>query len=515
MIKNLFIILCILFFTFSVHATIYEVDSNADMTAANANADDGDTVNVDGTKIYNVGVVPTDDGVSYISVGGMATITGVSIGVDLKYRHHIVVDGFKILNTSSVWVSMSYGAASYNTIQNCYMEASDYYVGILLMRDAHHNKILNNTLIGYCGPNDLIQFRSASYNLIEGNKLYFAPHTSIGIHSNDSLYNIIRYNYIQNKWHNAISYEGSTYTLVENNIVVDSGEDHQNNSCGTDGDREMVRYAHKGISLGLNGGIVRKNVLINTGNTIDLVAYENPALGQAENLMIYNNTSYGNHRGFMSAGSVPTANNVIKNNIITNSVEYELYIVHDSHNYYIKNIFGITTIYWNNDTDTRVDNIIIADPIVIGTGLLSEGFTTVLKYNNSTNEVDPGGSYIVIPDDERSVELQLGSPMIAAGTWLTTITSETGSGTTFTVDDARYFMDGWGIIDGDKIQLEGKSSTVGIINISGNTITVDRSISWTQGDGVSLSYNGKAPDMGAHESPETRHLPAINFLLLN
>jgi hypothetical protein len=87
---------------------------------------------------------------------------------------------------------------------------------------------------------------------------------------------------------------------------------------------------------------------------------------------------------------------------------------------------------------------------------------------------------------------------------LTTITSATGSGFSFVVDDAKYFMDGWGIIDGDLIQLEGKSSPVRIteVNYGTKTITVDEEVSWTEGDGVAQPYNGSKPDMGAYEYEE-------------
>jgi hypothetical protein len=63
-------------------------------------------------------------------------------------------------------------------------------------------------------------------------------------------------------------------------------------------------------------------------------------------------------------------------------------------------------------------------------------------------------------------------------------------------------MDGWGIIEGDLIQLEGETQKVRItyVDYDNNTITVDSNISWNQGQGVSLAYEGSAPDIGAYES---------------
>ena len=99
--------------------------------------------------------------------------------------------------------------------------------------------------------------------------------------------------------------------------------------------------------------------------------------------------------------------------------------------------------------------------------------------------------------------------MIDAGGWLTTTTS-TGAGTQVPVEDARYFMNGWGVIEGDLIQLQGQTRTARITSVDydNNILTIDQSLTWTQGLGVSLPYNGSAPDIGAFEysqmKPTTR-----------
>ncbi len=99
------------------------------------------------------------------------------------------------------------------------------------------------------------------------------------------------------------------------------------------------------------------------------------------------------------------------------------------------------------------------------------------------------------------LNLKSNSPCIDAGGSLTTITTDSGSGMSFTVDDAGYFMDGWGIIDGDIVQLEGQTQTAQITNVEydSNIITVDISLTWNKGQGISLAYKGSAPDAGAYE----------------
>jgi len=93
--------------------------------------------------------------------------------------------------------------------------------------------------------------------------------------------------------------------------------------------------------------------------------------------------------------------------------------------------------------------------------------------------------------------LQSTSPAVDAGTFLTT-TVGSGSGTSLTVADAGYFMDGFGLVAGDMMQV-GSNSPVQItaIDYGTNTITVARSISWSNGQGVSLPYSGTRPDIGA------------------
>jgi hypothetical protein len=93
--------------------------------------------------------------------------------------------------------------------------------------------------------------------------------------------------------------------------------------------------------------------------------------------------------------------------------------------------------------------------------------------------------------------LQNGSPCKDAGGFLTTVTAS-GSGTSVRVADARYFTDGFGVKSGDRIKV-GNNPPVSVtgINYSSNTITVDNSISYNAGDGVSYVYEGTRPNIGA------------------
>ena len=96
--------------------------------------------------------------------------------------------------------------------------------------------------------------------------------------------------------------------------------------------------------------------------------------------------------------------------------------------------------------------------------------------------------------------LQEKSPCIDAGGFLTRTNSE-GRGSIIPVLDASFFANGFGIVEGDRIQFEGKTERIKIvkINYEKNLITVDGTVAWKKGQGVSLPFKGTKPDIGAFE----------------
>lgn len=93
------------------------------------------------------------------------------------------------------------------------------------------------------------------------------------------------------------------------------------------------------------------------------------------------------------------------------------------------------------------------------------------------------------------------SPAKNKGAQLTSIVGPIGTSHSFQVEDACYFTDGWGAIDGDMIQLAGSKQTARIISVDygTNTITVDKKLKYKKGQGLGLTYKGPAPDLGAFE----------------
>jgi hypothetical protein len=113
----------------------------------------------------------------------------------------------------------------------------------------------------------------------------------------------------------------------------------------------------------------------------------------------------------------------------------------------------------------------------------------------------------------RDFRVQAGSPAIDRGVFLTTTTSS-GSGTQVEVRDARYFIDGFGIVEGDRIQIGREVVRVTNADYRRNVLTVDRSIGWRAGEGVSFPYSGNRPDIGRHQYNVQARLAAPTGLRL-
>lgn len=99
--------------------------------------------------------------------------------------------------------------------------------------------------------------------------------------------------------------------------------------------------------------------------------------------------------------------------------------------------------------------------------------------------------------------LKAGSPLIDAGAPLTVTIRAGRDSRRMAVKDVRFFFDGFGIEGqtGDLVQLHGQSQTARVVGIdyAARTLGLDRPLSWAEGQGVSLAFAGRGPDVGAYE----------------
>jgi hypothetical protein len=96
--------------------------------------------------------------------------------------------------------------------------------------------------------------------------------------------------------------------------------------------------------------------------------------------------------------------------------------------------------------------------------------------------------------------LQPQSPCIDAGEFLTRTTAA-GRGIRIPVAEAGFFTDGYGIVEGDQIRVEGVPRLLRVVGVDheANVLRVDWPVRWAEGQGVSQPYRGARPDIGAFE----------------
>jgi hypothetical protein len=109
-------------------------------------------------------------------------------------------------------------------------------------------------------------------------------------------------------------------------------------------------------------------------------------------------------------------------------------------------------------------------------------------------------------------QLDKKSPLIDAGAFLTVTAGAGEKSNEMRVRDPGYFYDGFGIEGeiGDVIQLQGQKENARIkrIDPKNGQITLDRPLSWKDGQGVALAYTGTGPDIGAFEQGQSIRIGA-------
>lgn len=94
--------------------------------------------------------------------------------------------------------------------------------------------------------------------------------------------------------------------------------------------------------------------------------------------------------------------------------------------------------------------------------------------------------------------LDIGSPCINAGSDLT-FTTSAGAGTIVQVDYSKYFNDGFGIVQGDSIDIGGQEALIVSVP-NATTIVIADPIAWNNNTPVNFIFNGMAPDLGYRET---------------
>ncbi|MBN1578267.1 MAG: hypothetical protein JW913_17030 [Chitinispirillaceae bacterium] len=484
------------------------------ITRANQALVPGDTVFIK-AGTYTAYIAPKNSGTSsqpivYTNSGtDTVTIRDAVYGINLDGKSYITVQGIAFRNLDRFLYVRN--RSSHNTFAHCTFDSARMtdgktatWAGSVISGSSQHNRILNCRFsnYGYFTDDDKScildigneegRTDSTCFNLIEESLFFHAGHHVMGVYGK---YNVIRSNYFHNEpWsmgtaasdRGAVLYgdrnlsfsgysENGGRTLFEGNRVGYSADPSDNNGAS-------------GMAMNSSDNIVRFNSYFHNISAGLSMSLTSSYLQDILRNKVYNNSFFDNgHNPYdsidhMSSGigfGIYSGSLIIKDNELKNNVLYKHKLTFGEYNINTSARTGIMAVqlFANNwDGDSRGDPLFVNAPAGPG---------------------DPMDS--AAPD----LHLKEGSPCIDSGTYLTTIVSPGGSGTSFQVKDAGYFMDGWGIegVAGDEIQLFGTTDRARITNVNyiSNTLTVDKSLTWTENQGVCLKYEGAAPDIGAYE----------------
>lgn len=293
---------------------------------------------------------------------------------------------------------------------------------------------------------------------------------------------IIRRNIIRNNGENGIDLKSAGQVVVEQNLIYGTRGD-DDGASGSDG---VETKAFGSISLGTNRSskhvIVRNNVLydgqgIRPNSSTDWMIYNNTIVNNRRNELGPNqgtNTTFG---GIEGGGS----DNVAMNNIVGDHIyEFNLGGGKDTAGNVYFNTFQ-TPVY-----DKDPNGQVVADPSGLFANVPAQPTGEYLDENGF-----PRFDFTVMTPVKTTdgTEAQ-GKPLTEA--------MGMGSNTrTLHVKDARFFYDGYGITEGDLIQIGNKqdSAPVRVVNVDygANTLTLESSRSWSDKAPVSLAINVDTP----------------------
>jgi hypothetical protein len=516
-----------------VGATRLDDSAACSLTTANANAAPGDIVYLRGGT-YSTGIVPRQSGTSAAGItfksadGEAAHISETTVAIDIKSLSYVTIDGVAA-DTADYWLRLTesdhicvFNCAFTNLRSNSQPNWPD---GLVISHNSHHNWVKGCSAggIGYaltdcsgpCAIGGMFlgdweigpPYDQSSYNIIEESTFYHGGHHVLEI---NSPYNIIRNNYFHNEnWTGTCAHPETNGLCADRNIIIEdnTGDFAVRNVI----EGNILAYAgvpadgdtSTGMSLRTQFNVVRNNLFFHNDGP-GLTLYEGSGQPyRTDHIHIFHNVFF--HNGFTAVAmtgsdarynsgllfdhtsgtsGTPIANVVIKNNLFwdDNGSSVSLYYTSASSQEFAGNFYQDAA---NRDA--------------------SGNSTVDLPGGNLKSSADPAfvnasGTPDVSNPNQFDFHLQASSPAIDQGVFLT-VTSSAGSGTVIPVQDAGYFIDGFGVIQGDVIQLAGQSQTLRVLGVDYaiNQLTVDSSVTWTAGLGVSLPYGGAKPDIGAFE----------------
>jgi hypothetical protein len=384
-----------------------------------------------------------------------ATITSSGDpGIYVINKANIVIDNLTVTN------SIGFGRLENSnriTVQNSTFRnaGASGTTGALKLVRSTYNKIYNNSFAD--GSDLFILQDNSNWNVVQSNNFGDAAHSLISIRCANE--NIIRDNEFDNSNQKAVELydcEGVSDAPVRLDAAKRNLFEY-NRFYGTRASSQSHNY--NAMQHGAQQTIVRYNVYTdNLGGGINYQEYGQESLYVYENRM-YNNTFY-NNRCYAIIGQ--SGSNLYDNRVVNNL------------------LYQNTNCSGGGSSQVSISNS-----------------STVILTNNTQATSNPG----FVDASNKNFNLVASSNQINAGIPVAK-TISAGSGNIVEVDDSGWFYDGYGIESerGDIIRIGDR--TAEILDIVGNSITINNSLIWTANQGVHLDYSGSAPDIGAFEYME-------------
>jgi parallel beta-helix repeat protein len=493
------------------------------LAGAAAVAGPGDTVLIRGED-YSEPLIPQISGepgrpVTWRSYQDeTVTITNASLSpaVDISGRDYLVIEGITVSDVRR-WLhalDSHHNIIRNNTFRRALDSGGSSKTGIFF-QEATFNRILDNTIED--STQDNLSLIKSDRNLVEGNTFRMAAHTLWTIKCGN--FNVLRGNYFHNQVQKigevydcdavGFDHEFTFFDATKRNLV--EGNDF---ACtASSGDSSP----YSGIQYAGQQGVIRRNRFYETvGPALQMTLYSDEARYNTDNRVYHNVFYQTDFAGIEISGSSSYTffGNLFINNILAKSI----FVANDTRwSWYTSDLAGEAVQLKTGRMDGFVFdsncfyNAQPDEDHLITHGNRNSGYDTQPHTVTwwQTNHPDRFINCLEAdPVFENAAgydfRLKPASTLINAGRFLTKTTAA-GSGTSLPVEDASFFYDGYQIPgeSGDEIQLEGQTRTARIASIdyNSNTLGLDAPLDWNDNQGVSLRYNGSAPDVGAHESP--------------
>ncbi|UCE86721.1 MAG: right-handed parallel beta-helix repeat-containing protein [Deltaproteobacteria bacterium] len=495
-----------------------------DLATANRRVQAGDSVHLRGGT-YRTPIRPRRSGspgrpIRYANhAGETPVITGRSPGGEFVCIHlfrasYVEIAGIRCDggadasakpsgSTVSDWVKLHKGS-NHNAIESCRFEGA-WRNGVELS-DSHYNRFRDNRFSHAGAPlpratGEAIRVDASHHNLFEGNEAAYGGHNVMALKGGSS-FNVIRDNDFRNPWWRVgVNVQDANFNLIEGNRIRDAH---------TEIDASNHRIV-PGWKIGSSQNIYRRNLFYENLRYGLMLSPERGGSTRVEENRIYHNVFYKNGTGGFVLLVDDSPGSRTSGNILVNNVFYENAALAEDGpqiDFQVRNGGLGDARFANNSILRRTPGGPVIRVRGVGAGVLGLAFFEEHHASQFRNNLEADPRFAEDPA-RTGFALMPASPLIDRGAFLTKARGG-GSGTRIRVEDARYFSDGFGIVEADRIQLEGSDSARRIVSVDyeAHVITLDAPLTWRDGQGVALPYSGSAPDIGAVEAALPREREA-------